>query len=580
MLPLAGPAEPAAIHLAGGMKFSSLLAAFAALALASSTHAAFIDLRHLEPRYVSGLVAPSGYNYSWAIDNWRMALNTTGLRSYLNRTTIDATATATNQTFVNACTQFCERTSGCAMVHLIMFADFPEGNMICAVYDAPSPRSESKYTKGMWGGNGTVRASYTFTRNAGRVAQVATSSSLSLSSSASTSASLSSSSASSASTSAAFSASTSLSTASAAATSSASTTSADSYVPTTSSTQFSAASSGTLSSTSPSSSPSTTTTAATTAATSPTNSNWTWIDVPGTQCGDGSPTGLAVSLLPSSSDLLIRLQEGGSCYDASTCYRQNRVYNMNGFNGTTFLAQNQPQALANWFPFNRQNPTNPWRGANLAFIPYCTGDLHGGDNVVTYEGAGRTTWHKGFQNGRLDLVKLREMLPDVQRVWIAGTSSGAFGTVLQYQNAQDAFAGVRIDLLQDSGETPLPATFRPTWNTHVPDQTRCPLCDDSNFDSYIVGLAKANPAARFASVSATNDTQIPRNQPVTPDQHYLELQRLWKQMDAETINARSLVVPGQGHGMLFNANRAAADSTDMWSWLAQFKNDDPNWSSH
>ncbi|KAJ1024094.1 hypothetical protein NDA16_002933 [Ustilago loliicola] len=60
-------------------------------------------------RYVQGFVAPSGYNYSWVIDGYRLALDASGIKSYITRSTISKDASSTTQTHVNQCVGFTEK---------------------------------------------------------------------------------------------------------------------------------------------------------------------------------------------------------------------------------------------------------------------------------------------------------------------------------------------------------------------------------------------------------------------------------------------------------------------------------------
>lgn len=122
----------------------------------------------MKKRYVHGFSAPSGYDYSWVKDGYRLALATNGDPNYLTRTTIEKTG-STTQRDVNACAAFCDKTPSCAMASVIRFANFSEGNVICAVYSATAPQSDAKYTTGLFNGAGEVKASYTFNRKAGKV---------------------------------------------------------------------------------------------------------------------------------------------------------------------------------------------------------------------------------------------------------------------------------------------------------------------------------------------------------------------------------------------------------------------------
>ncbi|SAM86248.1 uncharacterized protein UBRO_20047 [Ustilago bromivora] len=81
--------------------------------------------------------------------------------------------------------------------------------------------------------------------------------------------------------------------------------------------------------------------------------------------------------------------------------------------------------------------------------------------------------------------------------------------------------------------------------TLVPDKSRCPNCNDASFDSYIVGLAQANPTSKFASISWTNDTRIPVNQGIGFDEFQVEITRLFNEQDTATSNAGNFKVSGR-----------------------------------
>ena len=57
---------------------------------------------------------------------------------------------------------------------------------------------------------------------------------------------------------------------------------------------------------------------------------------------------------------------------------------------------------------DRARATNPFRDASYVFVPYCTGDLHAGSNVATYDVLGpRTFAHVGRRNVEALLPRLR-----------------------------------------------------------------------------------------------------------------------------------------------------------------------------
>ena len=114
---------------------------------------------------------------------------------------------------------------------------------------------------------------------------------------------------------------------------------------------------------------------------------WTWIDFPGAVCMDGSPTGIGVNLTDRSDRVLIFLEGGGGCWDYETCYQLNMAANINGYTEQDFFGE----ALYNQVPlFDRTDLRNAFQEASYIYVPYCTGDVHSGDNVMELSGQGET----------------------------------------------------------------------------------------------------------------------------------------------------------------------------------------------
>ena len=105
--------------------------------------------------------------------------------------------------------------------------------------------------------------------------------------------------------------------------------------------------------------------------------DWHWVPRADTFCRDGSTTGFGVRLLPDARGVMIYLQGGGACYDAQSC-AENANSPIAGENFSQEKFDTWVDQLGNQGIFNTTNPTNPVARWNHVYIPYCTGDLHGG----------------------------------------------------------------------------------------------------------------------------------------------------------------------------------------------------------
>jgi hypothetical protein len=235
-----------------------------------------------------------------------------------------------------------------------------------------------------------------------------------------------------------------------------------------------------------------------------------WRPVSGMECGDGSATGLAVS--PGRSDaLLVFLNGGGACWAEGACDATRGPF------GPLEVAVTQQ--LARDSVLDRGLPSNPFAEFTFVFVPYCTGDVHAGDAVRSHGAAG--TWnHHGRRNLEAALAWIATSLPRPQRVVVAGSSAGGFGTLLAYDAVRATWPATGPDavaaaLLDDSGPTfvgtAIPAALRDAWwDAWNLSSTVTPLCAGCRDDLSTIWstLAEANPTDRFALLSTTADATI------------------------------------------------------------------------
>ncbi|MDB4932443.1 MAG: hypothetical protein JWM10_4927, partial [Myxococcaceae bacterium] len=311
---------------------------------------------------------------------------------------------------------------------------------------------------------------------------------------------------------------------------------------------------------------------------------WTWVPFPDSACGNGAPTGIGVSLHPGSRRVLIFLQGGGACWDGLTCYGvQSAVNLVDGYTETTFAAERS--GLAGFTLFNRTNAANPWRDANLVYVPYCTGDVHSGDHVVEHHWGSRAgrTFHVGARNLDAFLARLSRTFTDAERVTLSGLSAGGFGAGIHWERVANAFPGVRTDLVDDSGPPMAPpdnlwSTWRRAWNPQLPAD--CAECRD-HLDALLPYYARRfPPPARFGLISYLQDTTISTFFGVTPAQFQTQLLDVTARVISTIPNARHFYVAGQGHVLLGNSGRVrGANGTTLIDWLGQMNSDDPAWAN-
>jgi hypothetical protein len=182
---------------------------------------------------------------------------------------------------------------------------------------------------------------------------------------------------------------------------------------------------------------------------------WTWVDFPDTQCRDGSMAGIAVSLNPASTKLMIYLEGGGACFDQLSCA-------ISPGNAEIFKAEKTDGLFAR---ANAENPVGDW---NWVYVPYCTGDTHAGDNPnAVIDNVAGTHQFVGYANMKKYLQRVVPTFPNVTDVLLTGISAGGFGAAQNALLVQSAFPSLKIKLIDDSGPPlstkVIPECLQATW---------------------------------------------------------------------------------------------------------------------
>lgn len=235
---------------------------------------------------------------------------------------------------------------------------------------------------------------------------------------------------------------------------------------------------------------------------------WTWVPIEGTRCMDGSETGIGVSLSSRSKDVVIVLEGGGACFDEITCTAG--TIHQNGFGKTEFSVVMGGMGFSGIL--NRNLSVNPLKDWNYVFVPYCTGDVHAGNNPSGPGGR----MHVGFENIKHDLKRIVPTFPSATRVVLTGSSAGGVGAGFNYDQVQRAFGTTPVLLLDDSGPVMsdtylkpcVQQRFRTSWNMNATLPADCTACrqpDGGGLIEMARYIARTYPKSRFAMISGTTD---------------------------------------------------------------------------
>lgn len=310
---------------------------------------------------------------------------------------------------------------------------------------------------------------------------------------------------------------------------------------------------------------------------------WTWVPVEGARCGNGSGAGIGINPSNTSQDLVIFLMGGGGCWDGLTCLGVPVAAHINeDYSESLFRAD--LRGVSGGFVFSRTNQQNPYRDATQVFVPYCTGDIHGGDAEHEYTWGARreTIHHVGARNMALYLRRLAATYPQARRVTVMGISAGGFGAGLNWWRVADAFPAARTDLIDDSGPPFRPPQarwelMRDAWNIQFP--AACTTCRDDLETLLDFYAARFPPPARMALLSYTRDTTISTYFGITQDDFTTGLMRLARERIAPRPNMRHFIVPGASHVLMGGATRITGGGVTLAEWINRMASDSPDWAN-
>lgn len=307
---------------------------------------------------------------------------------------------------------------------------------------------------------------------------------------------------------------------------------------------------------------------------------WTWVPLEGMACGNGSGTGVGVNLTDRSRQVVVFLNGGGACWDAQTCFVLRTAAGIDTGFGAPDFTQIASSVAAS--PLFQRGATAPFPDASYVFVPYCTGDVHAGHQVTTYQtnSGPREVHHVGQDNLDALWPRLRATRPDADIVYVTGASAGGYGAMLQAPRARLAWPGPTVHVLSDSSHPVDPEAARWTamkaaWNVDVPAD--CPACATglSAYPAYLHATAPAS--SRWALLMNTRDQVIGSYMGFTGPQ--LETQTLAIR-DAMAANAGqgAFVIDGTAH-VLTSASPlpTTSNGTQLAAWLRDFAAGAPAW---
>ena len=148
--------------------------------------------------------------------------------------------------------------------------------------------------------------------------------------------------------------------------------------------------------------------------------------------------------------LVVFFNGGGACWNGATC-----IAGAQGpqplYVPTADTPFNHPTAWGGLL--NTHAEDNPYRDWSIAFLSYCTADVHIGSKTTLYQfgAASVPITHRGFDNFLFARDWIERNSPNVEKLLVAGSSAGAYGAALNYGHLRETFPAAQAYLVGDGG---------------------------------------------------------------------------------------------------------------------------------
>jgi hypothetical protein len=257
--------------------------------------------------------------------------------------------------------------------------------------------------------------------------------------------------------------------------------------------------------------------------------DWTYYEVEGAFCRDGSPAGYYFRK-GTGKDLMIFLNGGGVCYDDFFC--SSNPANVNQSLPGESLMDATIETFRNSIAPERQvppnegilkpearNPVSTW---SMVYVPYCTGDSHGGtttDAEVVTSSTLPPQQFVGYTNIGLFYRTLGAEFRNAEKILLTGSSAGGLGALLNYRRTQQFFKNSRVIVISDSGvpfsdkyqEVCLQKIWRQLWGLDAIIPEECDECfhqDGGGLVEITAYNVDQNPGRIFGGIISSKQDEV------------------------------------------------------------------------
>jgi hypothetical protein len=302
---------------------------------------------------------------------------------------------------------------------------------------------------------------------------------------------------------------------------------------------------------------------------------WNTIEPGGeTTCARGDPFKYLVR--PGTTNrLVVEFRGGGACWNATNCSVAGSLFQE--------TVSEDPMTAG---IHDHENPDNPFRDWHHVYIPYCTGDIHWGDNVATYGEGSRsvTIRHKGAVNVRAALDWIYKNVPAPEKIFVTGCSAGAYGSIMWSAHLREHYKSASVVQFGDSGAGIITESFfrdsLPSWKPEGVYPTWIPGFNPAALARLFVLYEKIGthyPDMRVSQYNTGNDDNqifFFKEMGGSAEEWVTAMKGSLAYLEASTPNFRSFLAPGNEHCILQRPEFYSVESNGkrLVQWLDELAN--------
>lgn len=196
-----------------------------------------------------------------------------------------------------------------------------------------------------------------------------------------------------------------------------------------------------------------------------------------------------------SRDLLIYLQGGGACWSALCNANTKSVLGVPPIGWTADGVEN-----------------NPLRSYNVVFVSYCDGSVFSGDNDFKdpdHGGPDGYRHHHGLANLSAAVDIALEHFPDPDKIVLAGSSAGGYGTLIGTEVTRLAYPHTPLYVINDAGvgltTKPVFDAVKTEWKFEQFVPASCKACQIGQLTQIIGWALDHDPSMRVGAFSSYRD---------------------------------------------------------------------------